>query len=87
LREQIAALPESVRLMLEPAHAHLLELATKTRECNAVNGKILRRSQQSIRELMHLMSGKDTDALYSEQGYTAQGQPPARSQGTAIARA
>jgi flagellar biosynthesis/type III secretory pathway chaperone len=87
LRGQIAALPEPDRVALEPAHARLVDLAGKTQECNAVNGKIVRRSQQSVRELMHLMSGKDTDALYSEQGYTAQGQPQARSQGTAIARA
>jgi flagellar biosynthesis/type III secretory pathway chaperone len=86
LREQIAALPEARRTTLQLLHARLLESARSIQEWNAVNGKIVHRSQQSIRELMHLMSGTDTDALHSAL-YSAQGHSLTRSPGTAIAKA
>ncbi|MEZ5558418.1 MAG: flagellar protein FlgN [Pseudomonadales bacterium] len=82
LRERIAELPESARAKLEPLHTRLIELARLTQEYNTVNGKIVRRSQQSVRELINLMSGKDTELLYGDQGHTV-----ASRQGTAIARA
>ena len=82
LREQIATLPQDRRAMLEPLHARLLEAGRKIQEWNAVNGKIVHRSQQSVRELMYLMSGTDTDALYSAHGHSL-----TRSPGTAIAKA
>ena len=87
LGEQIAALPPTSRGRLEPKHQLLHELAARTRKWNAVNGKIVHRSQQLVRELMHLMSGTDTDPLYSAQGYRAQGTSLSRSPGTAIAKA
>lgn len=87
LRAQISALPPEHRHALEPAHERLTNLVRRTQECNAVNGKVLHRSQQSVRELMHLMSGMDTGVLYSEQGYTDQGRTRSGAQGTAIAKA
>lgn len=87
LRQQIAVLPEAQRSTLEPEHEALSALVRETRDCNTVNGKVLRRSQQSVRELMHLMSGTDSDVVYSEHGYTPQGKPLAGSQGSAIAKA
>lgn len=87
LDEQIEALPPSWRSRLAPRREQLRALAAEVQKCNAVNGKIVHRSQQSVRELMHLMSGTDTEPLYSAQGYRAQGTPSGRSPGTAIAKA
>lgn len=87
LGERIAALPHPWRERLEAGHRRLGELAAQTQKCNAVNGRIVHRSQQSVRELMHLMSGTDTDPLYSAQGYRAQGNSLSRTPGTAIAKA
>lgn len=82
LTERLAALPEASRAKLEPLHRSLLAEAARSRDSNAVNGKIIRRSQQSVRELLNLMSGTDTDLLYGEHG-----QARAKGQGAAIARA
>lgn len=87
LRQQITALTEPDRARLAAAHEDLLALVRDVQNCNAVNGKIVHRSQQSVRALMHLMSGTETDALYSAQGYKAQGPSLAGAPGTAIARA
>ncbi|HEX7035348.1 MAG TPA: flagellar export chaperone FlgN [Pseudomonadales bacterium] len=87
LDQQIGALPAPCRGRLEPRRERLRELAAEVQKCNAVNGKIVHRSQQSVRELMHLMSGTDTEPLYSAQGYRAQGTSLGRSPGTAIAKA
>lgn len=87
LDEQVAALPAPWRGRLEPRREQLRELAAEVQKCNAVNGKIVHRSQQSVRELMHLMSGTDTEPLYSAQGYRAPGTTLGRSSGTAIAKA
>lgn len=82
LSQRLGALPESSRAKLEPLHRTLLTEAARSRDSNAVNGKIIRRSQQSVRELLNLMSGTDTDLLYGEHG-----QARAKGQGAAIARA
>jgi flagellar biosynthesis/type III secretory pathway chaperone len=87
LRRQIDAFPSSRRQTLEPMHQRLLDLAAETQKCNAVNGKIVHRSQQSVRELMHLMSGTDTDPLYSSQGYRSQGPSLGSTTGPAITKA
>lgn len=87
LRHQIAELAQPHRARLAAAHERLLELAGDVQKSNAVNGKIVHRSQQSVRELMRLMSGTETDALYSAQGYQAQRPSLAGAPGTAIARA
>ena len=82
LSEQIAQLQQANRSALEPLHKTLVAATDKSREYNAVNGKILHRSQQSVRELIKLMSGTDTDLLYGQRGQTM-----AKAQGTAIAKA
>lgn len=87
LKEIIADLPASDRNRLEPLHVRLVTLVQRTQDLNAVNGKIIHRAQQSTRELMHLMSGTDTDTLYSGEGYTARGRRPGGPGGAAIARA
>lgn len=87
LRQQIDSVPAPHRARLTGGHERLQALVSDVQKCNAVNGKIVHRSQQSVRELMHLMSGTETDALYSAQGYKAQGPSLAGSPGTAIARA
>ena len=53
---------------LEPDHRKLFDLATTARESNLVNGKILHRSQQSLREILFILSGKDLDGLYGQSG-------------------
>ncbi|MFT7651385.1 MAG: flagellar biosynthesis/type III secretory pathway chaperone [Candidatus Azotimanducaceae bacterium] len=62
--------------------AHLA-LATKLRDSNLVNGKILNQSQNSIREIINILSGKRHNGLYGEAG---QPMPDANS-GDAIAKA
>ena len=82
LREQIAGLDEARRAALEPLHKKLVAASETSREYNAVNGKIVQRSQQSVRELIKLMSGTEADLLYGESGRTT-----ANAQGIAIAKA
>lgn len=82
LTAQLAARAESEREVLEPLHKNLVTATETAQEYNAVNGKIVMRSQQSVRELIHLISGMDAELLYGEQGQTL-----ATAQGTAIARA
>ncbi len=82
LAEQIAAYGAEASAELETLHSSLRLATERAQECNAVNGKIVMRSQQSVRELIHLVSGMDTELLYGEQGQTT-----AKAQGTAIARA
>lgn len=71
------AIPE-----LEHLHTSLLVKADQAQEYNAVNGKIVHRSQQSVRDLIHLISGMDAELLYGNQGQTM-----ATAKGTAIAKA
>ena len=48
--------------------ATLVNLASSARDSNLVNGKILHRSQQSIREILTILSGKTLDGLYGHTG-------------------
>lgn len=82
LSSQIANFDDTERATLEPLHKRLVSACEKSREYNAVNGKIVHRSQQSVRELIKLMSGTETELLYEESGQTR-----AKAQGTAIAKA
>jgi flagellar biosynthesis/type III secretory pathway chaperone len=63
LQEASPAPPE-----LDVDHKILLELAAKARDSNLVNGKILHRSQQSVREILGILSGKSLDGLYGQSG-------------------
>jgi len=82
MSQRIAGRPEAERKRLYPLHKTLIELARQIQDYNAVNGKIVRRSQQSVRELLNLMSGTDNGPLYGQQGHAL-----GSAQGTAIARA
>lgn len=52
----------------DPSHVLLAQLATQARDYNLVNGKILHRSQQSVREILGIMSGQSIDGLYGQSG-------------------
>lgn len=52
----------------DPHHILLAQLARKARDYNLVNGKILHRSQQSVREILGIMSGQSIDGLYGQSG-------------------
>ena len=82
LSEQLAAQDPGLQRVLRPLHEKLTELAEVNRDYNAANGKILHRSQQSVRELISLLSGAEAEPLYEPSGQTA-----ARSHGSAIAKA
>lgn len=53
---------------LDEDHKTLLDLAQQARDSNLVNGKILHRSQQSVREILSILSGKSLDGLYGQSG-------------------
>ena len=69
---------------LDEDHKSLLELAISARDYNLVNGKILHRSQQSVREILGILSGKSLDGLYGQTGQQNAASTPG---GHAIARA
>ncbi len=69
---------------LEEDHKSLLDLAQTARDSNLVNGKILHRSQQSVREILSILSGKSLDGLYGQSGQQSAVPEPGS---TAIARA
>ena len=84
----LAAAPELTERQnfdeLDDDHKSLLNLAQLARDSNLVNGKILHRSQQSVREILSILSGKSLDGLYEQSGQqTAVPEPGS----TAIARA
>jgi flagellar biosynthesis/type III secretory pathway chaperone len=82
ISEQLATLDKAQERRLQPLHTALVALAEANRNYNATNGKILHRSQQSVRELINMLSGTNSDVLYEQSGQTA-----ARATGTAIAKA
>jgi len=82
LSDQLSALAPAQQRALRPLHATLIALAEANRNFNAANGKIVHRSQQSVRELINMLSGTDSGVLYEQSGQTA-----VRSQGGAIAKA
>ncbi|MCR9278803.1 MAG: flagellar protein FlgN [Pseudomonadaceae bacterium] len=59
------------RAKLEADHNSLIELAEQARDSNAVNGKIIARSQQSARELLAMMTASESNGLYGSSGYSA----------------
>ncbi len=73
---QLEALHTSTRLLeqfpdhkdVDPNHKKLLQLARTARDSNLVNGKILHRTQQSIREILGILSGTSLDGLYGQKG-------------------
>lgn len=77
-------LPASDRKRLDKLHTTLRELAREAQDSNAVNGKIIHRSQQSVRDLIAILGDTHRDVLYGEQG-VFRSNPS--WQGRAIARA
>lgn len=65
---QIANAPEAERKSLEEVAATLKHLATEAQESNRVNGKVVARSQKSLRELMAVLHGQQPESIYGEHG-------------------
>lgn len=68
LADKIASLAGAERTECEQVHAQYLNFARELRDSNLVNGKILNRSQNSVREIINILSGKRADGLYGESG-------------------
>ena len=68
LQAKIQELPEEQRTECETVHTETLSRLKEIQDFNLVNGKILNRSQNSIREILHLLSGRAPDGLYGESG-------------------
>ena len=68
LQTKIQELPEEQRTECEAVHTETLSKLKEIQDFNLVNGKILNRSQNSIREILHLLSGRAPDGLYGESG-------------------
>lgn len=58
-----AAFPEA-----EPVHSSVRSLLAECHHQNLVNGRIVRRSQQSIRELARILTGHEAEPLYDARG-------------------
>jgi flagellar biosynthesis/type III secretory pathway chaperone len=54
--------------ILEPLHTSLREVARQCRHHNAVNGKVVNRTRQSLAELARILSGTDADSIYTARG-------------------
>lgn len=65
---QAAAGETQADSQFDPSHILLAQLAMQARDYNLVNGKILHRSQQSVREILGIMSGQSIDGLYGQSG-------------------
>ncbi len=68
LPELIARAEGEQRSKLEAHHTSLINLAEQARDSNAVNGKIIARSQQSARELLAMMTASESPGLYGASG-------------------
>ena len=66
----IAQLGTDARSALEARHARFKALAEMCRHQNAVNGKVIHRSRQSVAELARILSGQDADPIYTARGTT-----------------
>ena len=66
--EFIACLGSSAQAELEARHARLKTLADGCRHQNAVNGKVIHRTRQSLAELARILSGQDADPIYTARG-------------------
>jgi len=53
---------------LEAPHTLLTTLAWECRHYNAVNGKVIDRSRQSVAELARTLSGTNADSTYTARG-------------------
>lgn len=71
LTDQIAAAPGAWREKLATRHSLLRQQATNAKEYNAVNGKIIARSQQSLQALLQVISPGADELIYGEHGETS----------------
>ena len=70
LRDLLKNASPAERQNLEPLHTSLTTLAWECRHYNAVNGKVIHRSRQSVAELARILSGTDADSTYTARGTT-----------------
>jgi flagellar biosynthesis/type III secretory pathway chaperone len=70
LRDLLKHASPAERENLEPLHTSLTTLAWECRHYNAVNGKVIHRSRQSVAELARILSGADADSTYTARGTT-----------------
>ena len=70
LREMLKRASPADRERYEPLHTSLTTLAWECRHYNAVNGKVIHRSRQSVAELARILSGSDGDSIYTARGTT-----------------
>jgi flagella synthesis protein FlgN len=68
LRSLLTLIGREERGKLEPLHTLLTTLAWECRHYNAVNGKVIHRSRQSVAELARILSGTDADSTYTARG-------------------
>lgn len=73
LERYLAALSQPQRRRLDPAHQRLQTLAEETRHLNALNGRLLHRSRQSLETLKQLLGSTNGGTLYTARGRTASG--------------
>ena len=84
LTSEIGKLPPEERDKCELLHRREFDRLIELRDLNLVNGKILNRSQHSVRELLNILSGRSQHGLYGESGQPKNDSDPNRG---AIARA
>ena len=74
LKQQIDQLEPSVhQKQCEKRHTLLVELARQVRDSNVVNGMVMNRTQQSISDLIKILSGKPRNGLYGTTGQPVAG--------------
>ena len=78
LHTGMADLPADERAECERDHIEALSKLEKIKDSNLVNGKILNRSQNSVREILHLLSGRSPNGLYGESGQPQSGSETGR---------
>ncbi len=71
LADLVEQAPAQDRQNLDAHHTRLCALAREAKDLNAVNGKIVHRSQRSVRELIGVLNGHDAYALYGAEGTSA----------------
>ena len=70
LTDTIASLPQEERVACASLHAAILKKIAALRGANLINGKVLNRSQHTLREIMNLINGRGEpkNTLYGESG-------------------
>ncbi|MCP5181149.1 MAG: flagellar export chaperone FlgN [Pseudomonadales bacterium] len=68
LPDLVEGVTGDIRGKLDTLHDKLRELAREAKDSNAVNGKIIHRSQQSARDLIGILGDSQHHVLYGEHG-------------------